>query len=399
MGYYDTTTLPIYTYLHDKKHPDYAIADNFFQGAFGGSYLNHQWLIAAAAPTWSGALNDGSSDDLHSALDANGMPNNYPLYASLLGTSVKDQQLTQSCSPAASRPPLQPAFVCGNYTVNTTQPFNQPFSPGTALTRRLPPLPSSNVTIGDELTAANVDWAWYAGGWDNAAGNKTGLGWTNGSGPACSDPNTNTGALPPGPGHPTSTNTYPFCPDGLFQFHHQPFVYYANYAPDMPGRAHLQDELNFDQLAQGSDKKTCNLKDVSFIKPIGEENEHPGYASTHVGSDHLVDLLQMIEGSACAKDTMVVVTYDEFGGQWDHVPPPGQGNNNGPHDVWGPSTRIPALVLAPPLKGDFVVDSTEHDTTSIIATIEHRYGLAPLSSRDAAVPDLSSAFSAKKPKK
>ena len=95
---------------------------------------------------------------------------------------------------------------------------------------------------------------------------------------------------------------------------------------------------------------------------------------------------------------MVIVTYDEFGGQWDHVPPPGQGNNNGPHDVWGPGTRIPALVIAPHLKGDFVVDSTEHDTTSILATIEHRYGLAPLGSRDAAVPDMSSVFDAKKPK-
>ena len=59
MGYYDTTTLPIYQYLHAKGHPDYAIVDDFFQGAFGGSFLNHQWLIAAATPTWLGALNDG----------------------------------------------------------------------------------------------------------------------------------------------------------------------------------------------------------------------------------------------------------------------------------------------------------------------------------------------------
>ena len=73
---------------------------------------------------------------------------------------------------------------------------------------------------------------------------------------------------------------------------------------------------------------------------------------------------------------MVIVTYDEFGGQWDHVSPPGQGNDDGPHDVWGPGTRIPALVLAPHLKGQFVVDSNEHDTSSIMATIEHRYDLA-----------------------
>ena len=56
MGYYDTQALPIYKYLHAKGHPDYAIADDFFQAAFGGSFLNHQWLIAAAAPPWAGAL-------------------------------------------------------------------------------------------------------------------------------------------------------------------------------------------------------------------------------------------------------------------------------------------------------------------------------------------------------
>ena len=95
---------------------------------------------------------------------------------------------------------------------------------------------------------------------------------------------------------------------------------------------------------------------------------------------------------------MVIVTYDEFGGQWDHVSPPGQGDATpGPHDSMGPGTRIPALVISPFLRGSFVVDHTEHDTTSILATIEHRFGLEPLSSRDAAVKDLSSAFQARSP--
>jgi phospholipase C len=92
---------------------------------------------------------------------------------------------------------------------------------------------------------------------------------------------------------------------------------------------------------------------------------------------------------------MIVVTYDEFGGQWDHVSPPGQGNDNGPHDKFGPGTRIPALILAPGLGVDYGVDSTEHDTTSILATIEHRFGLPPLTARDASVSDLSSVFSAR----
>src|SRR5215471_16458803 len=48
MGVYDTRSIPVYKYLHGRSHPTYAIADDFFQAAFGGSYLNHQWLIAAA---------------------------------------------------------------------------------------------------------------------------------------------------------------------------------------------------------------------------------------------------------------------------------------------------------------------------------------------------------------
>src|SRR5207253_10020034 len=46
MGVFDTQALPVYHYLHGSGHPKYAILDNFFHAAFGGSFLNHQWLIA-----------------------------------------------------------------------------------------------------------------------------------------------------------------------------------------------------------------------------------------------------------------------------------------------------------------------------------------------------------------
>ena len=59
--------------------------------------------------------------------------------------------------------------------------------------------------------------------------------------------------------------------------------------------------------------------------------------------------------------------------------------------------RLPTLVIAPNLRGDFVVDGAHYDTTSILATIEHKFGLAPLSSRDAAVQDLSTVFTASSP--
>ena len=100
----------------------------------------------------------------------------------------------------------------------------------------------------------------------------------------------------------------------LFQYHHQPFNYFANYAPGTPGRAHLQDETKFFEAAQDG-----TLPTVSFVKPYGLENEHPGYASEPDGSDHLVDLLKAVTEGGQAGNTLVVVTYDEFGGQWDHV--------------------------------------------------------------------------------
>jgi phospholipase C len=300
------------------------------------------------------------------------MPNKYALYQPT--GPVSDPAGTRVCPPA---PDPNPGLACGNYAVNTIQPTFQPTSSNPL---KLPP--QHGTTIGDELSAARVSWAWYSGGWSNADGDVGAPGWTNGNGPTCADP------------YSSANPAYPYCPNKVFQFHHQAFNYYANYAPGMPGRSHLQDEQAFIQLANASEH-SCKLNSVSFIKPIGLENEHPGYTGIDAGSNHLVDLIKGIEDSRCAKDTMIVVTYDEFGGQWDHVAPPGQGTAVGPHDQWGPGTRIPALIIAPRLRGDFVVDSAQHDTTSILATMEHRFGLAPLGTRDAAVKDLSTVFRAR----
>src|SRR5262249_61254188 len=114
-----------------------------------------------------------------------------------------------------------------------------------------------------------------AGGRSRANAHMTGPGSTNRPGPNCSDPK----ALPSA----NTNHTYPNCPDGLFMFHHHPFDYFANYAPGTPGRAHLQDETVFKQLATSSDKNTCNLKPVSFVNPSVEETEHQAYATTHTG--------------------------------------------------------------------------------------------------------------------
>jgi acid phosphatase len=338
MGVYNTRTLPAWKYLHSKGAPNYVIADRFFQAAFGGSFLNHQYLVAARAPIDTAAGPGGADEGLHSIVDTNGFPTTYPLYTPT--TAVKDAQLTQACGPTAN-----PKVACGDYAVNTIQPSNAPFGSGA----RLPLIDDTKYpNIGDRLSAAGVPWAWYSGGWNDAA------------------------AGTPGP---------------LFQFHHQPLNYFADYAPGKPGRTHLKDETEFFDAA-----KNDSLPTVSFVKPYGAENEHPGYASEPNGSDHLVNLLKAIDGSPQAKDTLVVVTYDEFGGQWDHVPPPGSGSpTRGMHDLFGPSTRIPALILGRGLSRSGV-DHTVYDTTSILATIERGLRLRPLTDRDARVADLSGAL-------
>ncbi len=413
MGYYDTTQLPIYQYLHSRNAPAYVIADNFFQGAFGGSFLNHQLLVAAQAPIFPGADHSGQTTgcatgtancDLHSVVDSNGMPNSYPYYTPTAGT-VKDQQLTEAADPAGHCAPSFPGAgtapagaLCGDYAVNTIQPFTQPYAPGTALGKRLPLLHSPN--IGDSLSARGVPWAWYSGGWDNAAGNNgrdathpLGPGWTAGA------TGTATGTCA---GSVATGAVFPNCPDPLFQFHHQPLGYFANYADGTSARTqHLLDEQKFFQDAA----RPNALPAVSFVKPIGAENEHPGYTSETNGSSHLVDLLKAIENGPNAKNTMVIVTYDEFGGQWDHVSPPGSAANPGPYDAFGPGTRVPALIISPNFGLGIIppifrsgVDHTSHDTTSILATIEHRFGLPPLTgpdgkpTREARVTDLFSAI-------
>ena len=349
MGYYDTTKLPVYEYLHGAGAPNYVIADNFFQGSFGGSFLNHQYLIAAQAPQWD-TSQKAIPAGKNSVLDAAGFPNSsYPLYKPDPAVSYVDGPLTQACG----QPGTVAGFACGNYAVNTMQPSWVPSAGGSNVLPGIndvdPAKPFYETNIGDELSAKDISWNWFAGGWNDANA-----------------------------GHP----------DPLFQYHHQPFNYFMNYAPGMPGRSHLKDETDFIAAAQAG-----TLPAVSFVKPVGEENEHPGYASTDNGEMHLVQLLKDILGGPDGKDTLVVVTYDEFGGQWDHVAAPGQGPDaaDGPSDQFGPSTRVPTLIIG----GDFSrsgVDHQSHDTTSIIASIERAYGLAPIGSRDAEVTDLRHAL-------
>lgn len=392
VSYTDTTTLPLYKYLHNPNSSvKYAILDNFFHAAWGGSFLSHQWLIAARTPVWPNAVNDGSAIDIHSVVDINGMPNSSgsnnkyapPFYRSPTPLLVLDKKLTASCNPGFGRGATPPGTICGDYAVNTIQSIQQPYKPGTKAFERLPL--QTHPTIGDRLSKKGISWGYYAGGWSNANGDYNSPGWTNGDPKLkkCSDPNTNSGA------------TFPFCPKAKFSFHHEPFNYFKRFDRNTSqGRAnrklHMRDEEEFRSLAKSSIDK-CNLRPVSFVKPVWSETSHSMGGYDLEGDQHLADLVAEIESSACAKDTFVIVTYDENGGEYDHVTPPGQGAE-GVFDQWGPGTRVPSMVISPLLPYPASVDHRQYDTTSILATLEERFGLLPLNSRDSAVRSLSSSL-------
>lgn len=297
MAYYPTEGLPLARFL--RTMPEHVtMCDHFFHAAFGGSFLNHVWLVAAATPTFPAA------------------PPSVRAKLGKDGSLIDDGMVTPD-----------------GFVVNTAYPTHTPRPPSGGQ----PFVPSQTLpTIADRLLAANVDFAWYAGGF-RAALDKA--------------------------------------PDPTFKFHHQPFVYFETFKDGAPARSHLRDETEFLSALERGD-----LPPVSFVKPLGVDDEHPAYATITRSEEHAVALLRAIQASPVWKDTVVIVTYDENGGFFDHVPPPVV-------DRWGPGARVPTMVISPFARGG--VDATVYDTTAILTLIEKRWNLEPLSTRDAAQPDLS----------
>lgn len=304
MGYYDLSNTALWNYAKE-----FTLADNFFQAAFGGSFLNHQWLICACTPEFKDApaeLRQWRND------------------------------------PLTGKPVNDPTVSEDGYAVGTIQPNYPPFDPA-QISNRLPP--QTKPTIGDRLSEKGISWVWYSGGWDDAvAGRKT---------------------------------------EDDFQYHHQPFVYYSNYAPDTQARAeHLKDKARLLTDLKGE------FPQVAFFKPVGIKNQHPGYSTILDGDLEVKEIVEAIRNSAIWPGTAIIITYDEFGGLWDHVAPP-------LIDRWGPGTRIPAIIVSPFAKKGHI-DHSRYDTTSILKLIETRFDLEPLTDRDAQANDLTAAFNFKK---
>jgi acid phosphatase len=272
-----------------------------------------------------------------------------------------------AASSALDEPPrfaksgnITPANYFGDgkfYAVNTMQPSYQPSGnkpaptdadflyadPDNATT--LPP--QSQVTIGDAMDAKHVNWAWYSGAWD--------------------------AALADGRRSPVFSRTAiyaPATPSGNpdFQPHHQPFNYYGRFDPKFQAEQRVLHLKDYRDLV--ADAAAGRLPPVVFYKPQGNVNQHAGYASVAEGDAHIADLVAKLRAGPQWQHMVIVITYDEFGGAWDHVAPPQA-------DLLGPGARIPALIVSPFAKRG-TVDHTQYDTESILRLITRRFDLAVL---------------------
>jgi phospholipase C len=325
MGHYDGSKLPLWTIARK-----YVLADHFFMGGFGGSFFNHMYLACACAPIYPDADKSPAKPSI-SVVDKDGI--------TLTVASNSPKSALDGVPKFVSDGNLTPDF----YVVNTMQPPYQPSAnkpaaggdPAYADPSKPTTLPPQHeTTIGDLLSARGVDWAWYAGAWQVALDGKGGAPVPN------------------------------------FQFHHQPYNYFANYAPGTAARAaHLRDGgMNGASFIAAIDAGT--LPPVTFYKPQGNLNEHAGYTDVLSGDQHIAEVVAHLEKSPQWAHMLVVITYDENGGWWDHVAPPKA-------DRWGPGTRIPAFILSPYAKRGFV-DHTQYDTDSILRFVTERFSLPEL---------------------
>ncbi|HZU08020.1 MAG TPA: alkaline phosphatase family protein [Chloroflexota bacterium] len=95
------------------------------------------------------------------------------------------------------------------------------------------------------------------------------------------------------------------------------------------------------------------------------------YQARQIPRREFVRRATQLLGSAAAAEALLarlagIITYDDFGGWYDHVPPP-------VIDRWGPGGRVPALIISPHANQSFV-DHTFYDTTSVLRFIETRWG-------------------------
>ncbi|HUA66736.1 MAG TPA: alkaline phosphatase family protein [Alphaproteobacteria bacterium] len=132
-----------------------------------------------------------------------------------------------------------------------------------------------------------------------------------------------------------------------------------------------------------ADAKADQLPEVCWIVPTAADSEHPPADSAR-GMWHVTGLVNAIMQSKAWKDSVIIVTWDDYGGFYDHVPPPQV-------DKYGYGFRVPALIISPWSKPGYICH-VHYDFTSPLKLIEDHYRLPSLATRDAAANNMLDCF-------
>jgi phospholipase C len=126
-----------------------------------------------------------------------------------------------------------------------------------------------------------------------------------------------------------------------------------------------------------------NMPSVSYVTSNDGENEHPP-SDLASGQAWTKSIISAIRASAYWSSTVILLTWDDYGGWYDHVTPPQV-------DKYGLGFRVPLLMISPFAKQGFI-DHTLSDHTSLMKFIERVFNLAPVTQRDATASDLMGAL-------
>ena len=173
------------------------------------------------------------------------------------------------------------------------------------------------------------------------------------------------------------------------------------------------DHFRFYEAEFLEDAEKGKLPAYTFIEPRYfpdhklPNDQHPPH-HVGMGEDLIAEVYNAVRNSPVWNSTLLIVTYDEHGGIYDHVPPPAALPPDDTHprpfgfDRYG--VRVPAVLVSPYIKAGTVLKRPEgspypYDHTSVIATLRKGFDLGgPLSRRDAVAPDLGSVLNLDAPR-
>jgi phospholipase C len=139
------------------------------------------------------------------------------------------------------------------------------------------------------------------------------------------------------------------------------------------------------------------LPAVTWIVPAGANSDHAALVKTVGGPSWVASLVNAIGNSPFWSNTAIIVTWDDWGGWYDHVPPPriiNDGRSWGSGYVYG--FRVPLIVISPYAKAGYI-SHVDHDFGSILNFIEQIFGLRSLGYADARADDLRDCFNFNQP--